>query len=293
MATLMACYHPLRAYRGAGGAITFKEGGDSGQAMDLPCGRCIGCRIKRVQDWTARCMAEASLHDTNAFVTLTYDEQHHQPSLDYRHFQAFMRRLRRTRKVRFFCAGEYGTQKQRPHWHALLFGCRFESTFPVGVGLLGSRELTELWPYGFSSIGEVTQQSAAYVASYCVKKVTGPPAAEHYKRVDLVSGEIFSVAPELARMSLKPGIGMPWLQKYWREIYSARDSIVRPGGRSLKPPRAFDKWLAEQHSCLFTEKETERQLEALTRRDDNTPERLAVKERVAKLRQDEKKRKLL
>lgn len=292
MATLMACYHPLTAYRAAGGGITFREGGDSGPELELPCGRCIGCRIKRTREWAMRCMHEASLHDQNSFVTLTYDDDHYQPGLDYKHFQTFIRALRRTRPVRFFCAGEYGEKLKRPHWHALLFGVGWTNTFPVGMDLLGSHDLEKLWPYGFSSIGEVTPQSAAYVASYCVKKKTGPLANEYYKRVHLMTGEIIEVRPEMARMSLKPGIGQKWIERYWPEVYGPRDSVIGQQGSKAKPPRYYDQQLLRLNSTCYTDKETDRQLDALTRRDDNTRARLAVKEQVAIAKQKMKLRKL-
>lgn len=288
----MPCYHPLTAYRGSGGRITFQEGGDSGGALQLPCGRCIGCRIQRTQAWATRCMHEASLYDQNSFVTLTYDDEHYKPSLDYADFQRFVRSLRRTRPVRFFAAGEYGETTQRPHWHALLFGVGWSDTFPVGLGLYGSHDLEKHWPYGFSSIGEVTHQSAAYVASYTIKKVTGPAAAEHYKRVHLATGEIVAVAPEMARMSLKPGIGKRWIEKYWPEVYRARDAVVKQGGHSQRPPRYYDKWLAEEHSQLYTDKETNRQLESIPRQQDNTTARLKVKEIVAIAKQSQKQKRL-
>lgn len=239
-----------------------------------------------------RCMHEAKFHDANSFVTLTYDEQHHQPSLDYSHFQDFIRRIRRSRPARFFAAGEYGENTKRPHWHALLFGVHFNDLYPVGNNLYGSKELEKLWPWGFSSVGEVNETTAAYVASYCIKKATGRLAAIRYSRVNLATGEIFQVAPEMARMSLKPGIGAKYFEKYKREIYYARDGIVSKGGQTLKPPRYYDKLLIKQDQKQYTQIETDRQLEAITRRDDNTPERLKAKEIVAIAKQSQKQRKL-
>lgn len=205
-------------------------------------------------------MHEASLYDVNSFITLTYDEEHHEPSLNYAHFQTFMRELRRTQKARFFAAGEYGEHTKRPHWHAILFGVGFEERYPVGRDLYGSKQLDALWPYGFASLGEVNQKTAAYVASYCVKKATGPLATERYSRVNLTTGEIFQVVPEMARMSLKPGIGAQWYEKYQREVHFARDGIVMPGGQKRKTPRYYDKLLQTNNIKQYGEIETERQL---------------------------------
>ena len=291
----MPCYRPITAYKGSGGAITFHEGGNSGPPIQLPCGRCIGCRLKRTGDWAMRCMHESQMHPVSSFVTLTFDEAHYKPSLDYQDFRLFMRRLRRTKgPCRFFAAGEYGTENQRPHWHALLFGCAFAAQQRIGERLWRSPELEALWTQGFSSIGEVTWESAAYVASYAIKKITGPLAATHYSRVDLFTGEIIQVEPETAQMSRRPGIGASWLNKYWPEVYNARDGVVRHGGRETPPPRYYDKKMSETHETLMTNKETQRQLNALERREDNTPERLATREAVAKanLKRKNQQRKL-
>ena len=52
-------------------------------------------------------MHEASMHMFNSFVTLTYDDDHlpEYNSLNYKHFQDFMKRLRKSHNgVRFICA---------------------------------------------------------------------------------------------------------------------------------------------------------------------------------------------
>jgi len=287
----MPCYHPVRAYRTPGGTITFKEGGDSGSALDLPCGRCIGCRIQRTQQWALRCMHEAAMHDANSFITLTYGENC-DPSLNYHDFQKFLKALRRTTPIRFFAAGEYGALHERPHWHALIFGHHFDRWHQVSEQAWASHQLANLWPHGHSSTGDVTQQSAAYVASYCIKKITGPLAKQHYERVNLATGEIFQLTPEMARMSLKPGIGATYFDRYKREIYYARDGCVQPGGKTLKPPRYYDKRLAEHDIKQACEIETNRILDAQTRQEDNTPDRLNIKEHIALERQKQKQRKL-
>ena len=69
----MACYRPLRAYKLTTGGVSFRKLDDNYGAIELPCGQCIGCRMQRAQDWTIRCMHEASLHQENCFITLTYE----------------------------------------------------------------------------------------------------------------------------------------------------------------------------------------------------------------------------
>lgn len=296
----MACFHPIPAWkRDEGGSVSFHEVKCS-REIQIPCGRCIGCRLSRTRSWAIRCMHESQMHRDNCFVTLTYDDAHYDPSLRYSDFQDFMRRFRRSlsksggrksgrpealrvspdsvRNVRFFCAGEYGGLNFRPHFHALLFGVSFTDLVSIGDDLYRSKTLESLWPLGFSSVGSVTPRSAAYVAKYCCKKVTGPLAESHYSRLDLRTGEIIQVPPEFGRMSLKPGIGKPWFDKYWREVYLARDGVVLERGVTVKAPRAYDKWLGELDDDLRSEKDFDRYVGSKRFLEDCSPQRLAARE---------------
>ena len=277
----MACFKPMPAFRTDDGDVVFVERGSVHSELLLPCGSCLGCRLSRSRAWAIRCVHEASMHDVNSFVTLTYDDEHYAPSLFYPDFQAFIRRLRkcRTSRVRFFCCGEYGDETLRPHFHALLFGCGFADQSKIGERLFRSSELERLWPFGMSSIGDVSFESAAYVARYCVKKVNGDLADEHYKRVHLLTGEIVSVQPEFGRMSLRPGIGATWFDRFWRDVYVARDGVVR-GGKVTPPPRYYDKLLGLRDPALSSLKEYDRYVRSVEFARDCTPERLAVREQV-------------
>lgn len=182
------CVCPLSAWQTESGAIVFAERGNIRRSLTLPCGQCIECRLERSRQWGVRIMHEASLHDANSFVTLTYNDENlpHDGGLVYRHFQLFMHRLRKRvpSKIRFFMCGEYGENFGRPHFHACIFGLDFvdKTLWQVrnGVKLYRSKKLESLWEFGYSSIGTVTFESAAYVARYIMKKVTGDAAETHY-----------------------------------------------------------------------------------------------------------------
>lgn len=294
----MACFHPLSAWQRKSGEIVFKEPADGLRALSLPCGQCVGCRLERSREMAVRIMHEASMWDDCCFVTLTYDELESY-SLVYRHFQLFMKKLRKkyVQHIRFFMCGEYGDQFGRPHFHACLFGVSFPDreylrTLPSGFKIYRSAILESIWTKGYSSIGDVTFDSAAYVARYCMKKVTGNNAHIHYNRVHPVTGEDVQLEPEFSHMSLKPGIGYNWFEKYCREVYPV-DQVVM-NGKVLTPPRRYDEWMKSMPE-VFSEidridVETSRIDKAMLSEHDNTAERLNVREIVAKARLNLKKR---
>ena len=286
----MACYHPLDAWQLENGQVVFAELGLVRRQLQLPCGRCIGCRQVRQRAWAVRCMHEASMHEFSSFVTLTYaGPEFDRASLNYRHFQLFMKRLRRQSDVpvRFFMSGEYGGLNLRPHFHALLFGVGFDDLVKLRRSgsnwLYSSRTLQALWQYGFASVGEVTPQSAAYVAKYSLKVANGLTAAERYSRVDVSTGEIYRVAPEFGHMSLRPGLGQTWFRKFWRDVYAARDGVIVEG-RKQKAPRYYDDLLEKVSPQLRSEREVDRYFNSLEFAADQTPDRLLDRERVAMAR---------
>lgn len=294
----MPCYRLVPAYQTEDGSIVFSERGRIRRPLFLPCGQCIGCRLDRSRSWAVRCMHEASLHKQgNSFITLTYSDEFYHPSLRYRDFQLFLKRAREKLKtrVRYFAAGEYGEEFSRPHFHAILFGVdfsdrRYFKRSESGKPVYTSSTLESLWKFGFSSIGDVTFESAAYVARYCCKKVTGAAASDHYKYVDSDTGEICRREPEQARMSLKPGIGADWFKKYKSDVFP-RDFVVI-NGEKIKPPKYYYQLLQAETSLMSDEVEYSRYLKSLRLAAESTDERLSVREKVATARAGLLKRKL-
>lgn len=241
----MPCYKPLHAYKAKSNdaqkiAIVFKRT-DSwrGEKIDLPCGQCIGCRLERSRQWAVRCMHEASLYEKNSFITLTYNEENlpKDGSISVEHFQLFMKRLRKRygKGIRYFHCGEYGESLGRPHYHALLFNHDFEDKkyFSENNGnrVYTSDELNELWKKGHGIIGNVTFESAGYVARYALKKVTGKNAEDHYGQKKR----------EYCTMSRRPGIGKMWLEKFRGDVYPNDKLWIN--GRYVHPPKYYDSQL--------------------------------------------------
>ena len=288
----MPCYHPVEAWQLDNGQVVFVERGQVARSLFLPCGRCVGCRLERSRQWAVRCMHEAQLHDENCFVTLTYSDEHlpRDMSLKYDHFQRFMKRLRKhfaPRKFRFYMCGEYGEQFGRPHYHACFFGLDFPDKLLVRGGnreneLYTSEVLERIWGYGSAKIGAVTFESAAYVARYVMKKVTGDEAEAHYRFVDLETGEVFQRTPEFCQMSRHGGIGKFWFDKFACDVYP-HDYVVARGVKS-KPPRFYDKLYKRVNADGFADVQERREVGALRYKADNTPRRLSDRETVAKAR---------
>ena len=147
--------------------------------------------------WTHRLLLEMRSHEFNCFATLTYDDDHLPEGgvLVKRHYQLFLKRLRKSlaknhRSLRYFLVGEYGTENERPHYHACLFGLSH-----IEVDLVGAA-----WPYGFVRLDKLDEGLATYICKYVVKAYkVGNPALD-------------GRPPEFARMSTAPGLGFPYVR---------------------------------------------------------------------------------
>lgn len=257
--------------------------------VTVPCGQCVGCRLERSRQWAIRCVHEASLYEDNCFLTLTYNDDHlpKDRSLDVRAFQLFMKRLRKEHGdgIRFFHCGEYGPRYGRPHYHACIFNFDFADKklwkITNEVPLYISENLCRLWPYGYSTVGAVTFQSAAYVARYIMKKITGDAAASHYEWVD-DQGEVHQRKPEYTTMSRRPGIGKGWLEKYTSDVYPG-DFVVL-NGTKMRPPKYYDRQYEAAFPADFKKIRGARVRGAKEHADNNTRDRLRVREKVTEAR---------
>lgn len=303
----MACYHPLTAYLSKHQTnyktgksyrrVSFKETDEHDRQVSLPCGQCIGCRLERSRQWAMRCMHEAQLHQNNCFITLTYDNENlpKTGSLDKSDFQKFLKRFRKSiapAKLRYYMAGEYGSTFGRPHFHACIFGYDFHDKklfkrTSSGSLIYTSENLKTLWPHGYSSIGDVTFESAAYVARYIMQKYNGQMEEnkhitqdEHYTYCDLETGELIKLLPEYNNMSLKPGIGAEWYKKYRSDVYPHDYVVVN--GKKVKPPKYYDKQYKNEYPYEYEELLHNRETSAKLNHEDNTYARLSVKEKVTK-----------
>lgn len=310
--------------------------------IDLPCNDCIGCFRRTSLEWACRCVHEAQMHRYNAYITLTYDDEHlpENNSLQHRDYVLFMKALRNQiarhnqnlllsppplrgaraggksklktilsnylqenindasgapqkavahllpSEIKFYMAGEYGELYGRPHYHSLLFGVDFADKTYLGKTKAGEKiyrsyTLEKLWPYGYSSIGAVTFNSAAYISRYIMKKRRGDGNTENYEILDLETGEIYIKKKEYNCMSRAEGIGKAWLEEFKPDVYT-RDRVITKTGRELRPPRYYDKLYKKMDAAHLEHLKHARELEARAQKEHHTPERLAVQETVAK-----------
>lgn len=287
----MPCYHPLIAWENSNiktkngkSKIFFKppkpEDLKNWKQILLPCGQCIGCRLDYSKEWAIRCVLEKKEYEHNYFLTLTYSPEHTQHlykihinkstgeveneylDLNPEDLTKFMKDIRRYYEyhfkwtnIRFFACGEYGDEKQRPHFHIIMFNFPVPDLKPWFINkehmqVYTSEIISKVWGKGLVAIGEVTYQSAAYVARYITKKQKGKDAENFYK------------TPQFVRMSRMPGIASAYYERNKEEIYKNDEIII--GTKidkvvSVKPPGYFDKLYDEiEPDKLSDIKETRR-----------------------------------
>jgi len=212
--------------------------------------------------------------------------------------------------IRFFHCGEYGDNFDRPHHHACVFNIDFDDKeffkkSKNGDDLFTSEKLDQCWSIpitpeeyhnhkpeniwldkknkmhaylGFAYIGEVTYDSAAYVASYCQKKVNGPKGVEHYIRYDPETDELYYIEPEFATMSTRPGIGKQWFTLYHQTDLYSKDFVTYEG-KKFPAPVYYDKLLERVNPVSLETIKQRRLANAKLKEDDHTVLRLQDKER--------------
>ena len=204
----------------------------AGGTIPVPCGKCINCCTNYSQEWSLRIIHEASLHEENCFITLTYDDEklgYPAVDLDKRHIQLFLKRLRKRIKVpiRFYQCGEYGGKTNRPHYHMIIFGWQpddlvYLKTTKKGQELYKSDFLADVWSYGFVGVGALTMKTAPY----CTKYMQKLDKREH------------NVKP-FSTMSLKPGIGFGVITPY---DLARKDYVIE--GHHYPVPKAYINYLS-------------------------------------------------
>ncbi len=241
-------------------------------------------------------MHEASQYRDNSFLTLTYRDKSectqkqrqkrlHLPettSLVKSHHQKFIKRLRQAfpdRKLKYYHCGEYGDENNRPHYHSAIFNLRFndEQLYSQNHGypLLTSETLDQLWGYGFATIGDLSFESASYVAGYILKKITGKRADDHYLRYDEY-GQAYWLVPEYATMSTGhkagEGIGATWFKTYHEDVFPSDDLPIPGVGIVRGIPRYYETLMEDINPTALEDAKTIRAKFAQSHPELYTPE---------------------
>lgn len=285
------------------------------KVMLIPCGQCIGCRIRQREDWTTRIELEARDYPKEQvwFITLTYDDEHvpgmivktgeimrkvqytwkpgeKRPDsvqiLLYEDIQKFLKRLRKAYrgKLRYFVAGEYGEQTARPHYHMILYGWKptdLENLYKIHHnGYYTSKWLANLWGMGQIQIAQAVPETYRYVAGYVTKKmyeIDGKKANEYY--------ELGQTKP-FACMSLRPGLGDNYYQEHKAEIWK-QGYIQCTNGKRAQIPRYYEKQMEAENPQRLWRIKQNRQKNAMEQKrlqleNQNYKTVLETKERVTK-----------
>lgn len=337
----MTCFTPNQGYEKKGltknGKFGFTNRIDMARRVDgipvrrtVPCRTCEGCRNDNAREWSVKLLHESLIHIENnelncSFVTLTYNDDFIPAfgALDYfDHWNNFLKRLRRAlepKKIRYFIVGEYGEKNLRPHYHVIIFGYNFpDRTFHCyrhGNPIYRSKFLEKLWTVprgrpdagkslGYSSVGDVSHASLAYVARYSMKKVigkekereneiiiphTGEIVPAKYLRYHPENGDHIIVPAERHFHSNVPGIGAEWFKRYgmqsmYRKYYhQSSDTFVYdvgthlPNGKMVGAPKYYDKLLEKIDPSMLENIKLSRQDYMARHASEFTPENLAAK----------------
>ena len=248
--------------------------------QQIPCGRCMSCRLNTAEDWALRCALEYKYSDCASFLTLTYNDDFLEygnrvnyrersvslePTLRKKHFQLFNKRLREYSSrvlgidnIRFFACGEYGSTTQRPHYHGIYFNLPFFADQflykrcdlnGVKYSLYYSPTLEKLWGKGFCTIGECNWRTISYVSRYTTKKFRsstelGLHDLQFRDQILAFFDDSDLLEDDFLLMSRKPGIGRNFYDLNKDKIYKD-DQIITSlpgfGAKVFKPSKYYDR----------------------------------------------------
>lgn len=210
--------------------------------MVLPCGHCRQCRMARAREWATRILHESYSYNQSVFATLTYDDVNLplENSINKRELQLFFKKLRKPlppRTLKYYACGEYGDEKGRPHYHAIILG--------LGNTEICQHYIEDSWQKGQVYLGSVTYQSCRYVAGYIWSTYDGA-MRDHWQGKE----EPFRLCSQ--------GIGLRFAQKNERQIKSRLEITIN--GVQTGLPRYYRKKL-EITADMLQQKQVEKRKE--------------------------------
>lgn len=238
------------------------QNGKMHEFLQIPCGKCIGCRMDYSRSWADRMTYHVlGKEPFSYFITLTYDDDHiddldHSENYDlyalrFDDMTDFIKKLRnkfRDAEIDYYYSGEYGDQQFRPHFHMIAYNLdisdlEFWKLNDNGDPIYTSEVLHGLWKKGIVAVSHYSWRGAAYTASYVEKKRDGRLQIEY---------EAVGLTPEKCRMSRRPGIAHDYYCENYEDIWKNNGlAVPRDVNKSghLGIPRYFRK-LAEKYDHL-------------------------------------------
>lgn len=195
--------------------------------IPVPCGKCYNCRNRKVDEWVYRLMTEEKHSTSSYYITLTYDSdnvpinEQGQLTLNKKHVQRFIRNLRKKQRknpntIKYYCRGEYGGFKERPHYHLIMFN------------IDKAQNIIDTWTKGHVYFGNVVNNTIAYTTAYLDKEGIIPKFAG-----DMRSKEFYLMSK---------GLGNQYLNETNRKYHSediTRNYITKEGNHKIALPRYY------------------------------------------------------
>lgn len=257
----------------------------------IPCQQCISCRLNYSRDKATQMMLETKIHPENEcwFLTITYNDEHlpnystkfltkdgYQKitgiSLDKTNAQIFWKRVSKKygKGVKKVYVGEYGSQTNRPHGHAIVWNLPLDLTKlkkwnvnEFGDPIWRCEELEELWHdahlqkgvkkgkcMGNIMVGRVNWNTCAYVARYTLKKSLRCKTNEEYDKYYQAQGK------RKEYIVWSNGVGRQFFENNKDKIYQSDTVPVinKKTGQPVQPPTSYDRILEkvdpELHSLI-------------------------------------------
>ena len=206
----MKCFDPVNIENKKYNGFNFKR-------LLVPCGHCAACLQRKRNVWSYRLSYELKSHEKAVFITLTYsDENVPKDGVSIRDCQLFLKRLRKTHKLRYYLVSEYGTNTRRPHYHAIIFGL---SSADINI-------IDSAWSKGFVSVGNVNSASINYTTKYMITK-------------DIEDDD--TVNKPFSLMSRKPMLGSNYVDNMadWHKADLTRNYSPDKGGKKMPLHRGY------------------------------------------------------
>lgn len=265
----MRCIRPLNASLAIDGSITYRQKSAIPGLIgfQFPCRKCLPCRLNIAREKAIRAVHEAQMHEGNAFITLTYSDEHlESPRLLKPHVQTFVKDLRNhlgndpAHRISVMYTGEYGEETKRPHWHLLIFNyyppdAKYRYSTKIGHKIYESKTIDEIWGRNDpkkkpSEIGTITMDSAGYVARYAAKKLVHGKDQDH------------DFHP-IHQTSSKNALGKTWIEKYWKQTFDQGYIIIPSSKEKAGIPRYYVDWLKKHHPNEYIRYVTQKREETI------------------------------